>query len=146
MLGKSLAVTMLATALLSAPAHAQTAPAKSPSANWLTQEKPGQWRGTKLTGLNVYNSNNEKIGDINEILVDKSGKVDAVVIGVGGFLGVGEHDVAVPFNQLKWVDQPAGTTGGGTRAESIRRSYPDHAVLNMTKDQLTSAPHFKFSR
>jgi sporulation protein YlmC with PRC-barrel domain len=146
MLGKSLAVTMLATALLTGTAYAQTAPAKAPSANWLTQEKPGQWRATKITGLNVYNNNNEKIGDINEVLVDKSGKVEAVVIGVGGFLGVGEHDVAVPFNQLKWVDQPAGTTGGGTRAENTARSYPDHAVLNMTKDQLKSAPHFKFSR
>ena len=46
-------------------------------------------------GLDIYNSQNEKIGDINEILVDKDGKVSGYVLGVGGFLGMGEHDVLV---------------------------------------------------
>jgi ribosomal 30S subunit maturation factor RimM len=45
------------------------------------------WRSSKLIGLNVYNDQNEKLGDISEILLDKSGKVEGVVIGVGGFLG-----------------------------------------------------------
>jgi sporulation protein YlmC with PRC-barrel domain len=50
-----------------------------------------------VTGINVYNDNNEKIGDIQELIIDKSGKVDNVVLGVGGFLGMGEHYVAVPM-------------------------------------------------
>ena len=74
--------------------------------NWMTQEQPGQWRASKLEGLDVYNSNNEKIGDISELLVDNSGKIQAVVIGVGGFLGMGEHDVAVPFEQMTFVNEP----------------------------------------
>ena len=52
---------------------------------------------SKLIGLNVYNEQNEKLGDINEILLDKSGKVEGVVIGVGGFLGMGEHDIKVEW-------------------------------------------------
>src|SRR3954451_19928474 len=123
---KHLASVLLATALISAPALAQTtAPASNPPASttaaapantghWMTQEKAGQWRASKLKGLNVYNNNNEKIGDINELLVDKDGKIEAVVVGVGGFLGMGEHDVAVPFNELKFVDQARANTMAST--------------------------------
>ena len=67
------------------------------------------WRSSKLIGLNVYNDKNEKLGDISEVLVDKSGKVDGVVIGVGGFLGMGQHDIKVDMSKLKFVDEPART-------------------------------------
>src|SRR3954451_4668243 len=193
----------LATTLLSTTAWAQTHPPapSSPPANtaaapaqsgqFLTQEKPGQWRASKLRGLDVYNSNNEKIGDIREVLLDQSGKAEAVVIGVGGFLGIGERDVALPFSEIKFVDQPrtsntsdnratgantntanrsatvgrpsgadaapttagpvpttgAATTGSTTAARAdTNRAYPDHAVLNMTKDQLRNAPAFQYVR
>jgi sporulation protein YlmC with PRC-barrel domain len=186
----------LATTLLSATAWAQTNPPapSSPPANtaapaqsgqFLTQEKPGQWRASKLKGLDVYNNSNEKIGDIREVLLDQSGKAEAVVIGVGGFLGIGERDVALPFSEIKFVDQPrtasatdtrpAGanapptpaapvptsgpaTTGSatGTRTDTTgstagaradtNRAYPDHAVLNMNKDQLRNAPAFQYAR
>jgi sporulation protein YlmC with PRC-barrel domain len=72
----------------------------------MTQEQPGQWRASKLEGLDIYNQNNEKIGDISELLVDSSGKIQAVVVGVGGFLGIGERDVAIPFEQIKLVNEP----------------------------------------
>jgi sporulation protein YlmC with PRC-barrel domain len=72
----------------------------------------GEWRTSKLMGLDVYNDNNEKLGDINEVLVDKSGKITAVVIGVGGFLGIGENDVAVSFDKLKFVNEPVAYAAG----------------------------------
>src|SRR3954452_19085850 len=106
-----------ATALVTLPAWAQTNPpapsspppttaAPAQSGQFLTQEKPNQWRASKLRGLDVYNNSNEKIGDIREVLLDRDGKAEAVVIGVGGFLGMGEHDVAVPFSEIRFVDQP----------------------------------------
>jgi sporulation protein YlmC with PRC-barrel domain len=64
----------------------------------------------KVIGINVYNDNNEKIGDIQELIVDKSGKVDNVVLGIGGFLGMGEHYVAVPMEKLRWVNEPVRTS------------------------------------
>jgi sporulation protein YlmC with PRC-barrel domain len=70
----------------------------------------GSWRASKLMGLNVYNEANEKLGDINELLVDKSGKIEAVVIGIGGFLGMGEHNVAVSMNKLKFVEELVRTS------------------------------------
>ena len=90
---KQLALAAVASAVLAGPVLAETAPAPN-NGQFITQEKAGQWRASKLRGLNVYNNNNEKIGDINELLVDGTGKIQAVVIGVGGFLGMGEHDVA----------------------------------------------------
>src|ERR1700751_361482 len=66
----------------------------------------GSWRASKLVGLSVYNDKNESVGSINDMLTDKNGKIVAVVIGVGGFLGVGEHLVAVPFEKVKFSDQP----------------------------------------
>lgn len=179
MLTRYVTFAVLGATLAAAPALAQTSsPSQSPAAtmgamntsNWMTQEQPGQWRATKLEGLDVYNSNNEKIGDISELLVDNNGKVQAVVIGVGGFLGMGEHEVAVPFDQIKFVTEPravattAPATTGSTTAPSgttaapnapaatgsvtMNRSAPDHAMLmmNMTKEQLKAAPEFKFAR
>jgi sporulation protein YlmC with PRC-barrel domain len=134
------------------PAAAQTAP-KAHSA---------MWRSSKLIGLDVYNEQNENLGEINEILLDKSGKVAGVVIGVGGFLGMGERDIMVEMSKLKFVDEPvrtsAGdrttTTGAGDRAErkttyartGDRKWYPDHAVLTGAghKDRLKNMPEFKY--
>jgi sporulation protein YlmC with PRC-barrel domain len=187
-------VTVATASLMSSAAFAQTVqPKASPTAttvtsttttvtatSWMTQEAAGQWRVSKLIGLNVYNNDNEKIGNISELIVDRSGKLQAVVVGAGGFLGLDQRDVAVPYDQISWIDQPVApsraapaTTGAGNlvspssenartnpdnRAGAIvdaaqdRRnsenapSSPDHAVLNMTKEQLKAAPAFKFSR
>jgi hypothetical protein len=115
----------------------------------------------------VYNDSNESLGSINDLLTDKSGNTKAVVIGVGGFLGVGEHLVAVAFDKVKFVDDPIAYTGassapapGGARPSSTTTTgaattapavvkknpwYPDHAMLSATKDQLKAMPEFKYS-
>ena len=123
--------------------------------------KQGEWRASKLIGVNVYNNSNDKIGDINDLILDSSGRVANVVIGVGGFLGMGEHNVAVAFDQLKFSTQPvntasndgAGKTGNassvttGSASTSANRNdnwHPDHVVLNADKDQLKKMPEFKY--
>jgi sporulation protein YlmC with PRC-barrel domain len=168
---KKLALAVMAAALLSTTALAQSSPpAGSMSAPAAKQMDPvavqstaqGKWRASKLIGLNVYNANNEKIGDINELVTDSSGKIDIVVVGAGGFLGMGEHNVGLPFSQVKFVNEPVRTsstatgtaprtTGTGaattttTTTASGPRDYPDHAVVNMTKDQLKALPAFKYA-
>ena len=158
MKSKYLAAALLGTALLSGAAFAETATTDRSNINTAVH-RDGQWRSSKLIGVNVYNDNNEKIGDIQELIVDKSGKVDNVILGVGGFLGMGEHYVAVPMEKLKWVNEPVrtsstttpntSTTGQANRSDSSGRTagekwYPDHAVLNATKDQLKAMPEFKY--
>jgi sporulation protein YlmC with PRC-barrel domain len=146
------------------PATAQQPAASSAPAVSTTKAQGDLWRASKLKGLNVYNEQNEKLGDISEILLDKSGKVEGVVIGVGGFLGMGQHDIKVEMSKLKFVDEPvrtaatttnnSATTGATNRATTTTATtsnandhkwYPDHAILSgASKDQLKSMPQFKY--
>jgi sporulation protein YlmC with PRC-barrel domain len=157
MKSKYLAAALLGTALLTGAAFAETATTDRSNINTAVH-KEGQWRSSKLIGVNVYNDNNEKIGDIQELIVDKSGKVENVVLGIGGFLGMGEHYVAVPMEKLKWVDEPVRTSSTTAPADKStvgasnrparaadEKWYPDHAVFNATKDQLKAMPQFKYN-
>ena len=171
---KFLAAALLSAAVFSAPAYAQTADRAAPAATTAgSQEKmmlKGNWRASKLMGLDVYNEANEKLGDVNELILDKNGKVSAVVIGVGGFLGMGEHDIAVSMDKLKFIEEPvrtsstapattaretttketttgAATTTTTTTARSADATdwTPDHAVMSGTKEQLKAMPQFKYA-
>ncbi len=83
----------------------------SAQGNFVTQLQPGQWRASKLIGTRVVSANNETIGDVNDVVFDRNGTAVAVVVGVGGFLGIGEKNVAVPYDMLVW-------NTGGSRATS----------------------------
>ena len=167
-----LASTMLCTG---AVAQQSSSPSRAPAQahNAAPMKHSGEWRASKLIGLNVYNPQNEKIGDINEILLAPAGQVAGVIVGVGGFLGMGEHDVLVKMDQIKFVNEPvrtsaaapatrpappANTTGTGAPARTAdtaaanrpartanEKWYPDHAVMNATKEQLKAMPQFKYS-
>jgi sporulation protein YlmC with PRC-barrel domain len=181
MLAKYTIAGLAGTALLASIAFAQqpstsTDSTKAPSAASDTSSSPssfqGNWRASKVVGLSVYNDKNESVGSINDLLTDKNGKVTAVVIGVGGFLGVGEHLVAVPFDKVKFSMEPvaytgtsgasntggmakpgaggsSSTTGASTTSPANQAKpnpwYPDHAVFNATKDELKAMPEFKYS-
>ena len=83
---------------------ATTAPATGSSSFTITGLEPGNVvMASSLIGSTVYSSANENIGDINDVVLAKDGKVLAVIIGVGGFLGLGEKDVAVPMDRLQFV-------------------------------------------
>ncbi len=166
LLGGLLASVMIVPALAQSNPPASTANPPAPAATAPAPASVGAdrtWRSSKLIGLNVYNDQNEKLGDISEILLDKSGKVEGVVIGVGGFLGMGQHDIKVDMAKLKFVDEPVRTSatdhhdhdgcgqssGNRPRPPPPRANdskwYPDHAVLSgVSKDQLKSMPQFKY--
>ena len=178
MLTKCAVVGLAASAMLASVAFAQSPSTNSANTDSATKAAPatasdttsfkGNWRASKLVGLNVYNDSNESLGSINDLLTDKSGDIKGVVIGVGGFLGVGEHLVAVPLDKVKFVEDPIAYTGassaptsGGARPSTnttttgaattapaaVKKNpwYPDHAVFSATKDQLKAMPEFKYS-
>ncbi|UGX95846.1 PRC-barrel domain-containing protein [Bradyrhizobium barranii subsp. barranii] len=174
MLMKSIAVGLAGTALLATVAFAQNPTATTDKAapaattTTTTTTASGEWRASKMSGLKIYNDANENVGSINDLLMDKSGNIKIAVIGVGGFLGMGEHLVAVPYEKLKFVNEavaytgtgakPAATTTTGaatgtektttttaTTASSTSKWYPDHAVFNASKDELKNMPEFKYS-
>ena len=183
---KSLAFAgLLNTALLGSVALAQSSgdagpPAATPNppaqaqlalpndSAFVKQQAMDQWRAPKLVGVGVYGADGKKIGVIEDVLIDHDGNGQLVVIGVGGFLGFGIKDVAVPFKAMQWRTEPraVATTapppassfgpGGsaGVRpptkttdpaAAEAAQGYPDKAMLNVTLAQLKSAPDFQYA-
>ena len=161
MILKSIAVALVSTALMTGATFAQTA-TKDRSDTNVAVHRDGEWRSSKLIGVDVYNEANEKIGAIEDLIVDKSSRVENVILGVGGFLGMGEHYVAVPMDKLKWANEPVRTSSKATTDKTTvgaagdtssnrpvraadEKWYPDHAVYNATKDQLKAMPQFKYN-
>lgn len=176
MLARYTIAALAGSAMLAGAAFAQTPAATTtdragmaPAATSDMSSLQGNWRASKLAGLSVYNDKNESVGAINDLLTDKSGNIKAVVIGVGGFLGVGEHLVAVPFDKVKFVTEPVAYTGAAGAAKTSSTTppsttttgaatgsvaapaskpnpwYPDHAVFNATKDELKAMPEFTYT-
>ena len=94
---------------------------------------PDDHYGSTITGQHVYSSaaaDAEDFGTIKDLIVDKTGKVRAFIVGVGGFLGIGQKNVAIDYGQLQWVTAADG---------SLR------AVTNTTKEALQAAADFNFT-
>jgi hypothetical protein len=107
------------------------------------------WPVDRLDDVEVFNDQNEKIGEIEDILVDDQGRVGGVVVSVGGFLGMGERHVAVSFNSLRWQmnnDSNRGATTGASNMKDAAKAAPQRAILSgATKDQLKNAPEYKYN-
>jgi sporulation protein YlmC with PRC-barrel domain len=114
MIFKCLAAALLVTTWTIGDASAQTVTKQAESTTDALMRKEGEWRASKLVHVDVYNEADEKIGDINDVILDRSGRVAKVILGVGGVLGLGERYVAVDFDKLKWVDQPVTSTTAST--------------------------------
>jgi len=119
------------------PAPSTTTPpsAQAPAGKMFYNSQPGQMRASKLIGTNIKNTANETIGEINELILDKSGKVVAVVVGVGGFLGIGQREVAIDYSALTINYDPNAMTDRGATTVTV----------NATKDSLKSAPEWRWN-
>jgi hypothetical protein len=135
MMTRILTATALA-ATLAVPAFAQAPASKTDQstgqAEFPQNDSANDWRGTKLIGASVYGPDNASIGEISDVLIAGDGKIQAVVVGVGGFLGVGEKDVALPFYSLTITRKPDSRS-----IDKIKVSY--------SKDQPKDAPAFVFN-
>ena len=160
------------------PAWAQSTPAPAPSAGaGANQAAPapsadpgrfleglgaGQWRVSRLIGVNIYGfedgkpNDRDKIGDVSDVILDRNGRAETLVIGVGGFLGIGEKAIAVPFTSVEWRlstrphnrpdglaartdatpeptgagGAPASGAGGGSAADATASTGTDRAEVN----------------
>src|ERR1700681_2891077 len=120
--------TTAVLAILSSAAYAQTPMA---NARMHTAIPTGSVTVTDWYKQNVYDPSDAKIGEIMDVLVDREGKIGVLIVGVGGFVGVGEKDVAVPFNAVQF------------KTKDNNKWYP---VMNTTKDALKTAPGYKYDR
>lgn len=108
------------------------------SGQFVAMQKPDQWLASNFKGTDVLGSENEKIGDVTDILFDKSGKIDAYIVSVGGFLGIGAKEVALPPSAFQVVQNDgsgAAATTPSTRSFKLK--------VSMNKDQLKQAANFE---
>ena len=122
-----LAYSAALIAVLSVPVLADT----MSNAQMMRQVPSSSVTVTDWYKQNVYDPKDNKIGEIMDVLVDKSGKVTSVIVGVGGFLGVDEKDVAVPFDAIQITN---------------KNNNKWYLMMNTTKNDLKSAPGFKYDR
>jgi len=120
-------IAIAATALFAGTAVAQTA--VTTTTETFVTAKPTDVLSYNLVGLNVTNNTNETIGEIKDLILSQ-GELSGYIVSVGGFLGMGERYVIV-------------------RPSAVKVTYDDndkkwHAVMNATKDQLKTAPEFKY--
>lgn len=114
-----------------APQSVPQAAPGGPAAQILTSIPADGMTVTHWYKQTVYDPGENKVGEIMDVLVDKDGKVVALIVGVGGFLGMGEKDVAVPFNAVQF------------KTKDNNKWWP---VVNATKDALKAAPGYKYDR
>ncbi|QIJ75442.1 PRC-barrel domain containing protein [Methylobacterium sp. NI91] len=132
----ALAALALHLALAPAPALAEAAPGSSASPRFIEQPRPGTMRGSKVIGVSVVGADHVRVGKIEDVLVDGAGRIEAVVIGVGGFLGVGEKYVAVPFDQLAWNFEDVSLTSGASSVVTPANAPSEKAADKATPEKM----------
>ncbi|MGF1619456.1 MAG: PRC-barrel domain-containing protein [Rhodomicrobiaceae bacterium] len=112
------AMALMTTA--SVPAMAQS------QVDYIAQQTSGEWLASRMIGVAVENSTGESLGDINDLILSESGEVVGAVIGVGGFLGMGEKNVAVPYSAVSTTQKDNATV----------------VILPASKEELQAAPDY----
>jgi hypothetical protein len=98
------------------------------TAQFIVEQKSGEWLGSNMTGKNVENAAGDTVGVVKDLVIDSERRVVGVVIGVGGFLGIGEKDVAIRFDDVRLERSEEGEV---------------KVLANLSKDTLTAAPGYK---
>jgi sporulation protein YlmC with PRC-barrel domain len=159
---KTLMISAAVSALMvsGALAQADMSPKQQPAAKadaiphdtakFIAAQGTDQWVFSKFKGTDVIGPDNAQVGNVNDMLFDKSGKIIGLIVGVGGFLGIGEKSVAIDMSAFQPVpaDTGSSTSGaaGGNAAIASRNDDPTMVKLKVswTKDQLKSAPDFQY--
>lgn len=123
-------IRSLTVALMSGVALAAVELPAVAATNFVAKQAAGEASSSGLIGTKIQNGAGENIGDVNYLVLDANGSVTTVVIGVGGFLGVGEKNVGVPFKSVTRQDDKSGNPV---------------FVLDATKDELNGAPAYEWT-
>ncbi len=140
--------TLLLTAAVSGLMISSTLSQSTPgggaadSPKFVASQSSDQWVFSKFKGTDVVGPNDESIGGVNDLLFDKNGKILGVVVGVGGFLGIGQKNVAIDMAAFQVV--PANS--GGPAPVTSRSNDPTYVKLKVawTKDEIQKAPDFQY--
>jgi Ca2+-binding RTX toxin-like protein len=158
---KMLLITTAVTALIGSSAMAQVetptgaAQQKSPAASseqqkspaasgnkFIMEQHPDQWVFSKFKGTDVMGPDNASVGAVNDLLFDRTGKIVGMVVGVGGFLGIGAKNVAIDMGAFDVV--PVDSSSASPSASVLTDATSVKLKVAWTKDQLKDAPDFRY--
>ena len=142
---KTFMISAAVSALMVSGALAQQADKPADSAKFIASQSQDQWVFSKFKGTDVLGPDNAHIGNVNDMLFDKQGKILGLIVGVGGFLGIGEKNVAIDMSAFQPVPYDTGSSSSGGTA-TMRNDDPTKVKLKVswTKDQLKNAPDFEY--
>jgi hypothetical protein len=156
---KKLMISAAVSALMVSGAMAQANPPATKAdaaplndAKFVAAQSTDQWVFSKFKGTDVVGPDSAQIGSVNDLLFDRNGKILAFIVGVGGFLGIGEKSVAIDMSAFQVVPADTATTGAGGNAGGNSavsgNNDPTNVKLKVswTKDQLKNAPDFQYYR
>jgi hypothetical protein len=128
-------------------AKADAAPVDT--AKFIAAQGTDQWVFSKFKGSDVIGPDNAQVGNVNDMLFDKNGKILGLIVGVGGFLGIGEKNVAIDMSAFQPVPADTGRSSGGAGGNSAITTRNDDPTMvklkvSWTKDQLKNAPDFQY--
>jgi hypothetical protein len=142
----AISALMVSGALAQANPPASSAPekvaAETKSPKFIAAQGTDKWVFSKFKGTDVLGPDNAKVGSVSDLLFDKNGKISGLIVGVGGFLGIGEKNVAIDMSAFEVVPyKSASTAPAGATSDD-----PTHVNLKVswTKDELKAAPDFQY--
>jgi PRC-barrel domain protein len=138
----------VAQADISQQPAAKTDAAPVDSAKFIPAQSPDQWVFSKFKGTDVIGPDNAQVGNVNDMLFDKSGKIIGLIVGVGGFLGIGEKSVAIDMSAFQPAPADTGSSSSGAGGNLAVTGRDDPTVVKLkvswTKEQLKNAPDFQY--
>jgi hypothetical protein len=152
MMSAAVSGLMISGALAQAsPPAAKSDAAEMKGPKFIQTQGTDKWVFSRFKGTDVLGPDNAKVGNITDLLFDRNGKIEGLIVGVGGFLGIGEKDVAIDMSAFQVVPYSAGissTSGTGANTAMSLDNDPTRVNLKVswTKDQLKAAPDFQYYR
>ncbi len=156
---KTLMISAALSGLLVSGALAQSNPpaslpdakshaAETKSPKFIHAQGTDKWVFSQFKGTEVLGPDNAKVGSVSDMLFDKNGKIDGLIVGVGGFLGIGAKNVAIDMSAFDVLPYRAAapSTTGGANTTMPSDNDPTHVSLKVswTKDELKAAPDFQY--
>src|SRR5215467_13945717 len=128
---KTLMISAAVSALMVSGALAQ-ADKPADSAKFIASQSTDQWVFSKFKGTDVLGPDNAHIGNVNDMLFDKQGKILGLIVGVGGFLGIGEKNVAIDMSAFQPVPASTGSSSSSSTATRSDSNDPTNVKLKVS--------------
>jgi len=98
------------------------------------------WRASGLVGIPLVNPAGDRVGEVRDVVLDRTGTVRTILVGTGGVLGMGEAEKLIPFANVEWVAEARDAAGSQVPVSAVGQTKPVRGVVNLPKSQIDELP------